>query len=135
MSDTMSHTTPAKSPHATALLVMVHGSPRPIANEEMFRVVNVVRKREVFPIVEVGFMECNEPAIPDAIDSCVRQGAAEIVAVPYFLHTGTHVADDLPTLLEDGQRRHPGVRFRMGDYLGRSSELTEILRDRISAVK
>jgi sirohydrochlorin cobaltochelatase len=115
----------------TALLVMVHGSPRPIANADMFRVVEVVRQRGVFPIVEVGFMECNEPDIPTAIGACVVQGATEVIAVPYFLHTGAHVADDLPTLLEQAQERHPGIAFRMGDYLGRSERVTDILQDRV----
>ena len=118
-----------------ALLVMVHGSPRPAANQEMFRVVEVVKQRNVFPIVEVGFMECNEPTIPDAIDSCVKQGATEILAVPYFLHTGTHVAEDLPTLLEEGETRHPNVTFRMGEFLGRSEQLTHILSDRIATAQ
>ena len=117
-----------------ALVVMVHGSPRPIANAEMFRVVEAVKGRGAFPIVEVGFMECNEPTIPEAIAACVGQGAREIIAVPYFLHTGTHVADDLPTLIEEAMERYPGVIFRMGDYLGRSERLTDILTDRTRAV-
>jgi sirohydrochlorin ferrochelatase len=113
---------------------MVHGSPRPIANEDMFRVVDAFKQRpdaaENFPIVEVGFMECNEPTIPEAIDRCVAQGATALTAVPYFLHTGTHVCDDLPTLLEEAEDRHPGVTFRMGDYLGLSPRLTELLAAR-----
>jgi sirohydrochlorin ferrochelatase len=113
-----------------ALLVLVHGSPRAVANEPMFHVVEEVRRRNVYPIVEVGFMECNEPDIPTAIESCIAQGAEEIVAVPYFLHTGNHVADDLPTFLEEAQARHPAVAFRMSDFLGRSPRLTEILADR-----
>lgn len=117
----------------TALLVMVHGSPRPVANEEMYRVVEIVKKRGAFDIVEVGFMECNEPTIPEAIEACVGQGAERVVAVPYFLHTGTHVADDLPTLLEEAQARHPQVEFAMGRYLGASPRLTDILADRAGA--
>lgn len=117
-----------------ALVVMVHGSPRPIANAEMFRVVEVVKGRGAYPIVEVGFMECNEPTIPEAITACIAQGATEIIAVPYFLHTGTHVADDLPTLIEEAMARYPDVAFRMGDYLGRSERLTEILTDRTRSV-
>lgn len=115
-----------------AMLVMVHGSPRPIANEDMFRVVEILRQR-MDTIIEVGFMECNEPDIPIAIDRCVEQGATSITAVPYFLHTGTHVADDLPTLMEAGQERHPDVSFLMAPYLGRSERLTKILIDRIRA--
>ena len=116
-----------------ALLVMVHGSPRPIANADMFRVVDEIRSRNLFPIVETGFMECNEPSIPEAIDRCVQQGAASVIAVPYFLHTGTHVADDLPSLIEEASKKYPNVTFRMGAYLGQSRILTDILADRIMA--
>jgi sirohydrochlorin ferrochelatase len=113
-----------------ALLIMIHGSPRASANEPMFQVVDVIRARGVYPIVEVGFMECNEPDIPTAIETCVKQGAAEIIAVPYFLHTGNHVADDLPTLLEEAQTRHPHITFRMGEFLGRAERLTDVLSER-----
>jgi sirohydrochlorin cobaltochelatase len=119
---------------ADALLVMVHGSPRPIANAEMFRVVETFQTHpkytEHFPIVEVGFMECNDPTIPVAIDRCVSRGATAVIAVPYFLHTGTHVCEDLPTLIEEAQARYPQVLFRIGDYIGLSPKLTDILAER-----
>ncbi len=117
----------------TALLVLVHGSPRPVANADMFRVVEEVKARGVFDHVQVGFMECNEPTIPDAVDACAATGAERIVAVPYFLHTGTHVADDLPTLLEEARERHPHVQFQMGRYIGTSPILTDILAARAHA--
>jgi sirohydrochlorin ferrochelatase len=119
----------------TALLVMVHGSPRPVANEDMFRVVEEVKARAVFDHVAVGFMECNAPTIPDSIDACAAEGAERIVAVPYFLHTGTHVADDLPTLLEEARERHPHVQFQMGRYIGTSTLLTDILAARAHAAQ
>lgn len=118
----------------TAMLVMVHGSPRPVANNDMFAVVDVVRERGTFPIVEVGFMEVNEPTIPEAIARCVEQGAEQVIAVPYFLHTGMHVTDDLPTLLEEAQTTYPDVRFLMGDYLGHDPILVDVLAERIAAV-
>ena len=119
----------------TALLVLVHGSPRPAANKDMFRVVEEVKARGVFDLVQVGFMECNEPTIPEAVDACVAEGAEKVIAVPYFLHTGTHVADDLPTLLEEAHGRHPAVTFQMGRYLGISPRLTEILSARARAAQ
>ena len=131
--DTSSENAP--DPEAkSALLIMVHGTPRPVANEEMFRVVEVVKSRGVYPIVEVGFMECNAPSIPESIESCIAQGATKVTAVPYFLHTGTHVADDLPTLIEAAQEQYPEVEFAMGGYLGRSELLTDILEARTRAV-
>jgi sirohydrochlorin ferrochelatase len=118
----------------TALIVMVHGSPRPIANADMFRVVDVVRASGRFDIVEAGFMECNEPSIADAIEDVIRRGAARVIAVPYFLHTGTHVADDLPGILDDAKVRHPEVEFAMGRYIGTSTLLTDILAERARVV-
>lgn len=117
-----------------ALLVMVHGSPRPESNKAMFAVVEQVRAREVFPLVGVGFMECNEPSIPDAIDDLVERGAKSVVAVPYFLHTGNHVADDLPSALEEAQQKYPDIKFSMGDYLGHDEVIADVLMDRVREV-
>jgi len=117
--------------HQSALLVMVHGSPRPESNRDMFAVVDVLRAQNTYAIVEVGFMECNEPSIPQAIARCVEQGAKRVVAVPYFLHTGNHVADDLPTLLEEAQAQYPNVEFLMGDFLGHDAAIADVLRDRV----
>ena len=118
-----------------ALLILAHGSPRPESNKGLYEIAQICRARNLYASVTVGFLECNEPSIPDAIDSCCAGvGVSSLVVVPYFLHTGTHVADDLPTLVEEGRLRHPGIEFRMGEFLGRSSYVTDILGDRIDAV-
>jgi len=105
----------------------------------MFRVVASLRARPdaaaCFPIVEVGFMECNEPDIPEAIDRCAAAGATRVVAVPYFLHTGAHVCDDLPGLLEAANRRYPEIEFQTGDYIGLSPRVTDLLSARAEAVR
>jgi sirohydrochlorin ferrochelatase len=62
----------------------------------------------------------------------VEQGATRVIAVPYFLHSGTHVADDLPTALEEAQEQHPGVEFLMGDFLGHDEAITNVIRDRMT---
>ena len=95
----------------TALLVMVHGSPRPASNGAMFDVVEMVKARGVFDFVTVGFMECNAPTIPEAATQCVESGAEKVIAVPYFLHAGSHVAEDLPTLLEAAREEYPNVKW------------------------
>jgi sirohydrochlorin ferrochelatase len=118
-----------------ALLVMAHGSPRPEANADIERVVQFIRDREAYPVVILGYLDCNEPDIPAAIDLCVEAGATQLFAVPYFLHSGRHFLIDLPELLAGGERRHPGVTIRMGDYIGHQPQIADILRDRVSALK
>lgn len=111
----------------TALIVIVHGSPREESNIDMYAVVEEVRATQKHLYVQVGFLECNDPDIPKAIEKCIDAGADRIIAVPYFLHAGRHVADDLPTFLEEANAQHPQVEFLMGDYLGREPLLAKVL--------
>ena len=115
-----------------ALLVMVHGSPRPAANQDVFAVIELLRERKQFPIIGVGFMELNEPPIPEAIERCVAQGATRVVGVPYFLHAGNHVMTDLVELLEEAQVRMPQVEFLLGNYLGRQQQIDDVIRERVA---
>lgn len=114
-----------------ALLVMAHGSPRPEANEDVVHVAEVVRARNVYPFVLVAYLDCNQPDIPAGLDQCVAAGATEIVAVPYFLHSGKHFLRDIPALLEEALQRHPGLSIRMGDYVGHMPAMAAVLRDRV----
>lgn len=114
----------------TALVVMAHGSRRQAANDDLFRVVEVLRGRGVYNSVRAAFLECSDPLIPDALDACASEGAARIVAVPYFLHPGGHTALDLPELMEQAAERHGGVEILLAPYIGRSRVVTDILAAR-----
>jgi len=118
-----------------AILLMVHGSPLEESNDDVRKVVDVLRSRKIYDIVEVGFLDVNRPTIPEAIESCVRSGASAIVAVPYFLHAGRHVFADLPALLEEAARKHPALSITMGDYLGRDPILARVLLERAGAAR
>ncbi len=116
----------------SALLLMVHGSPNPESNADVFRVAELIRQKRRYVAVTVAFMECNEPDIPSAIDTLVESGVRSITAVPFFLHAGTHVADDLPTLLEEAQEKYAGIEFLLGDYLGCEPLVAKVLQERLS---
>jgi len=118
-----------------ALLVIAHGSPRKEANEDVRSVAETIRSRGVFPIVEIGYLDCNEPDIPSAIERCIELGAEQINAVPYLLHSGKHFVRDLPEALEQAAQRHPGVTILMGDYIGRRPEMLDVIRDRIAEIE
>ncbi|MGC8667799.1 MAG: sirohydrochlorin chelatase [Chthonomonadales bacterium] len=114
-----------------ALLLLAHGSPLPDALEPVRQAAEAVAAQSTeFQMVVIGYLECNEPDIPAAIRRCVEAGCREVVVVPYFLHLGAHVAEDLPDLLSAAAARHPAVSFRLADYLGTSPRLTEILARR-----
>ena len=114
-----------------SLLVLAHGSPKAEANIPMLDVVERIRERsEFFYSVEVGYLECNQPTIAEAIDLCAEAEPSMIVTVPYFLHAGTHVASDLPDALDEGCARYPHINFAMGEFLGNMPEVTDVLAKR-----
>ena len=114
---------------------MAHGSPRPAANDDVRKVAETVRSRGAYPVVTIGYLDCNEPDIAGAIDQCVAAGARAIAAVPYFLHSGKHLLRDIPEILEDAARRYPHIDIVMGDYIGHEPQLVQVLLDRVNAVR
>jgi sirohydrochlorin ferrochelatase len=118
-----------------ALLIVAHGSPRPAANDDIVAVADLVRSRNRYDHVVIGYLDCNEPDIATAIDQCVAAGATAIAAVPYFLHSGKHLLRDVPSILEAATARHPRLTITMGDYLGSLPEIAGVLRARVNAIK
>ena len=53
----------------------------------------------------------------------MAQGATDIVAFPYFLAAGTHVAQDIPEAIAAFSVLHPQVNVRVTSHLGASAAL------------
>ncbi len=114
-----------------AVLLLGHGSRADGANDGMHRVAEALRKCGEYDIVEMGFMIRNFPSIEDGAAACVRRGADMVLMVPYFLHTGLHLIEDLPDAVPHLEKLHPGVRFVLGQPMGLHPKLVEIVEDRI----
>lgn len=118
-----------------ALLIVSHGSRRSESNREVEVLVT-----KIFPlvdghfdIVETAFLELASPLIPDSIECCIRQGATEILVMPYFLAAGRHVAEDIPEIIAAAKQNHPGVSMTIATHLGASSLMPAFIADSANA--
>lgn len=84
-------------------------------------------------IVEPAHMELSEPSILTAYKNCVAQGAVEIICHPYFLSKGRHVQEDIPTLLSEAARLHPGTKYTITDPLGMQDGIIDLISASIDA--
>jgi sirohydrochlorin cobaltochelatase len=100
-----------------SLLLMAHGTPLPAANAPLYTLAETLAGNLKLTGSCVGYLDCNTPTIPAAIDQLVAGGAKEIVALPYFLHLGRHVAEDLPALIAAAQTKHPDITIRLAHHL------------------
>lgn len=117
----------------TALLLMAHGSPDPAANRSIEQVAARIRATDRYAQVMVCYMDLNQPSISDAIDDLVARGARRLVAVPYFLQLGGHVAEDLPATIDAARQHHTGAEIILAEHLGYDALLVQVIADRTVA--
>jgi sirohydrochlorin ferrochelatase len=112
-----------------ALIIVAHGSRRAESNDEVRRLTGRVREKagSRFAMVECAFLELAEPSIPDGIDCAIRNGAREVVVLPYFLSAGRHVAKDIPEQVSAKQAQHPDVTIRLVPHLGAAEAIAETM--------
>ena len=114
----------------TALLLIAHGSRQDEANADLLHVVEAMRRRGGFDLVEASFLELAAPTIDQVAADCVARGVQRVVLLPYFLSAGIHVRRDLTEIRDRLATRFPAVEFLLGEPLGRHPLLLEVVADR-----
>ncbi|HCS53041.1 CbiX/SirB N-terminal domain-containing protein [Rubinisphaera sp.] len=119
----------------TAILLIAHGSRRQQANDDLFKLADMVRKARPDSVIESSFLELTEPTIPQGAEKCVASGATRVLMFPYFLSAGTHVVDDLEEFRHNFAEKWPNVEFKVCPHLGLHPLMVEIVFDRIAAAE
>jgi len=112
----------------SAVIILGHGSRSAGADKAIQRIVVEVKKRG-HEIVEQAFLQHTLPALMETIESCARKNAERIVIVPYFMQPGAHVTRDIPALIEQARKKHPGIEILMTDFVGSHPLMAEIVMD------
>jgi sirohydrochlorin ferrochelatase len=95
------------------ILIFTHGSRLKEGNEIMIQLVDRVRHRLGYDLVEPCFMELGKPLIPVAIRKLVRRGANHIFGYAFFLVPGSHLKEDIPFIFEQTLKKFPGVTYEL----------------------
>lgn len=112
-----------------ALLIIAHGSRRQASNDEVRDLTARIKASIGSDIgyVDCAFLELAEPSIPDGIESCIQQGASEVVIVPYFLSAGRHVIEDIPAEIAPKIEQYPEVKMTVTSHLGAMEGIPQLL--------
>jgi sirohydrochlorin ferrochelatase len=112
-----------------ALLLVAHGSRRKQSNDEVVQLAVTLKNScsEQYAIIHAGFLELAEPLIPDGIKLCVDDGATSIIVLPYFLNSGRHVIEDIPSIVKDTRQAYPSVEINIAPHLGASPLMIDLL--------
>ncbi|MBN1586275.1 MAG: CbiX/SirB N-terminal domain-containing protein [Candidatus Omnitrophica bacterium] len=111
------------------VLIAAHGSKNPKTPEEI-RELSARLSTELRGIpVEIAYLEILKPDIAEGIERCVGHGAAKITVLPYFLNTGKHVEQDIPTLVDAARFKYPEVRIDLLPHVGAHPSMVQLCKD------
>jgi len=112
-----------------AVILIGHGSRAAGADDDMERIAEGLRRKSG-GIVETCRMSGRGIPFAEAFESCVGRGAKEIIVLPYFLHFGVHLREDIPEILRENVENHPEVRLVLGKHLGYDDALVNLVAKR-----
>jgi sirohydrochlorin cobaltochelatase len=88
-------------PHATAILLIGHGTRDAAGTDEFLTLAKMLAERMAPTGVFPCFLELASPSIGEAVAAGVDAGARNIVAVPVLLFAAGHAKSDIPAALAD----------------------------------
>jgi len=116
------------------VLIVGHGSRSEDAVTVFRQVVEEVRRRGVYTVVESAHMELAEPGIADAVKILKGLDIKEVIVLPYFLYEGMHLKKDIPELIGILSAEYPDMNFRIAKPIGFEPVLADILLKRAGEV-
>jgi sirohydrochlorin ferrochelatase len=114
----------------TGYIVFAHGSSVESANEAVRTVTGQLRERAGYEAVETAFLEGGRPDLAGAVKELSARGVERIVVIPYFLTLGLHLQRDLPRLISEIERAHPGLSIEVTPPLDGHPAMIDALLDR-----
>ncbi|MDY6965836.1 MAG: CbiX/SirB N-terminal domain-containing protein [Halobacteriota archaeon] len=112
-----------------ALVLVGHGSLLPYGKDMLNAFCDVMKRREVFPKVEVAFLQKNEPSLEDVLRGLSINGVKKALVLPVFLANGVHTTKDIPSVIKK-VTDETELRVLYAEPLGADERIVDILVDR-----
>ncbi|KGG98947.1 cobalamin biosynthesis protein CbiX [Comamonas thiooxydans] len=115
------------SPDQTGLILLAHGSRDALWRQPIEAVHQLVQAmRPDLPCI-CAYLDACAPDLPAATQTLIAQGVKHLIVLPLFLGTGKHAREDIPRLLDELRRQHPGCRLDLQTAAGENPRVTSLL--------
>jgi sirohydrochlorin cobaltochelatase len=111
------------------ILLFGHGARNPEWALPFQRIRDAILARQPQALVETGFLELMRPTFDEAVASLVAGGVTEIMVVPIFMASGSHVRKDLPQMAANAMERHAGLVISLAAPVGEAAPVLAAMAD------
>ncbi len=114
-----------KTEEKLGVMICGHGSRNKGAVGEFARLAEGIRERFPDLPVDYGYLEFANPVIHSGLDNLREQGCTRILAVPGMLFAAGHAKNDIPSVLNTYQVKHPEVSIEYGRELAVDTRMVQ----------
>ena len=115
------------SPDRAGLILLAHGSRDPLWRQPIEAVHQLVQAMQPGLPCMCAYLDACAPDLPAATQTLIAKGVKHLIVLPLFLGTGKHAREDIPRLLDELRRQHPGCRFDLQTAAGENPRVTSLL--------
>jgi precorrin-8X/cobalt-precorrin-8 methylmutase len=112
------------------ILVIGHGSSDRSARTAFVHTVN--RLKPDFRSVTFCFLELDEPRIANGIDKIISNNPSIVIIVPYFLHKGAHIKNDVVKDINSALENYnlENIQVHVTEHFGVDPKLVDLVLER-----
>lgn len=112
-----------------ALILFAHGARAASWAAPFERLRDATQARAPGVPVSLAFLELMEPRLPERVAELAAQGVSAVTVVPVFLGQGGHLLRDLPLIVEELRRAHPGMEITVSGAVGEDEKVLAAMTD------
>lgn len=116
-------------------LIIAHGSRDEEAAQAFNEFLNRFRSKFPNRQVQGAYLEICKPSIPEALETCIKNGAKEIFVMPLMFFPGRHIKKDIPAFIEEAKAKHPEIDFHYSGPLADHPLVLDLLEEKTKVLK
>ena len=109
------------------IVLFAHGARDPEWARPFEAIRERVRAKRPEYRIALAYLEFMSPALDEAIEAVISEGAMYVSVFPLFMAEGGHVRRDIPKILDDLRARHPRVPIVLESAIGEVPEILEAI--------
>jgi sirohydrochlorin ferrochelatase len=111
------------------LIILAHGSRRQESNLEIKALAEEVKKISAseYNFIEYAYLELIEPSLLQSIDKTINNGVSNITVLPYFLNSGKHVTQHIPSIVKTAIEKYPDCEITLSTSIGMSQNMPKLI--------